>query len=121
MERNDELIDKVLHYIENHPDEWDQETWFCGTTACFAGRALLMSGFEIVDTALLREKIKGHEDYGWLDDFEMIDEAGNLVREYTTRAAERLGLNWDDAIMLFNGRNDLEDLRAIIADIRAES
>lgn len=45
------LLDQVLNYIESHPDEWNQETFCsssasspCGTTACLAGHALLLSG-----------------------------------------------------------------------------
>jgi hypothetical protein len=53
-ELNEKLIACVLRHIEANPDEYDQNTWFslrdtahdqsyCGTTACFAGWACLLS------------------------------------------------------------------------------
>jgi hypothetical protein len=49
MERNNELIDKVLDYLEQHPKEWNQTSWMtpCGTQACFAGHAMLLSGYGV--------------------------------------------------------------------------
>lgn len=48
---NIELAKKVVAYIEAHPDEHDQgdfvtKDWdnACGTTACIAGHAMLLSG-----------------------------------------------------------------------------
>jgi hypothetical protein len=41
---NAELAYKVLDHIDAHPETWDQATWDCGTTACFAGWALRLSG-----------------------------------------------------------------------------
>lgn len=41
-ERNDDLAYQTLDYIREHPEEWDQEDYFCGTTACFAGRAIIL-------------------------------------------------------------------------------
>lgn len=48
---NVELIEKTMQYIIDHPKEWNQD-WFvepadtaCGTTMCFAGTALALSGY----------------------------------------------------------------------------
>ena len=41
--RNDELAYKTLDYIREHPEEWFQGLFFCGTQACFAGRAVLIA------------------------------------------------------------------------------
>jgi hypothetical protein len=43
----------VLDYIESHPTEWQQSSWHspCRTTACFAGRAQIMSGAPINNEA----------------------------------------------------------------------
>lgn len=42
------LLRKVLAQIDQHPEEWNQQEWFtetaCGTAACVAGHACLMSG-----------------------------------------------------------------------------
>jgi hypothetical protein len=40
--RGRELALATLDYIDAHPEEWDQYWYICGTTACFAGRALLI-------------------------------------------------------------------------------
>lgn len=47
-------IDRILDYIIDHPDEWDQNTWtntdpVCGTTYCFAGHAVVSAGYKIMD------------------------------------------------------------------------
>jgi hypothetical protein len=39
---NDDLAYQTLDYIREHPEEWNQEVYFCGTTACFAGRAIIL-------------------------------------------------------------------------------
>lgn len=38
------LAQAVAEYITEHPEEWDQGTWGCGTRACLGGRALIMTG-----------------------------------------------------------------------------
>lgn len=43
------LAQEVAEYITDHPDEWDQGSWGCGTTACFGGRALLMTGRAVMN------------------------------------------------------------------------
>jgi hypothetical protein len=37
------VLDAALAYIDAHPDEWDQSTWMCGTSACVAGRIVLQN------------------------------------------------------------------------------
>jgi hypothetical protein len=44
---NAELAYRVLDHIDAHPESWDQTQWVCGTTACFAGWALRLSGYEL--------------------------------------------------------------------------
>lgn len=39
---NEDLAYQVLDYIREHPAEWNQDTYVCGTTACFAGHAILL-------------------------------------------------------------------------------
>jgi hypothetical protein len=41
--RGDDLAYATLDYIRDHPEEWDQSHYYCGTAACFAGRALLIA------------------------------------------------------------------------------
>lgn len=48
MKPNAELAYKVLDHIDADPKSWDQGLWVrktdCGTVACFAGWAVLLSG-----------------------------------------------------------------------------
>jgi hypothetical protein len=44
---NAELAYKILDHIDAHPESWDQGSWDCGTTACFAGWALRLSGVKV--------------------------------------------------------------------------
>jgi hypothetical protein len=48
---NAELAYRVLDHIDAHPRQWDQTTWIrdgeCGTTACFAGWTVLLSGHRV--------------------------------------------------------------------------
>ena len=48
MPYNAALAYRVLDHIEAHPSEWYQGYWYkensCGTTACFAGWTVLLSG-----------------------------------------------------------------------------
>src|SRR5216684_483905 len=41
--RGDDLAYAALDHIREHMEEWDQESYFCGTTACFAGRVILLA------------------------------------------------------------------------------
>jgi hypothetical protein len=37
--RGDDLAYATLDYIRDHPEEWDQGHYRCGSTACFIGRS----------------------------------------------------------------------------------
>lgn len=50
MAANTELLERVLRYIELHPEEWDQDNWRCGTSFCFAGHTALLSGWKPTQT-----------------------------------------------------------------------
>ncbi|WIM97806.1 hypothetical protein ACTOB_001360 [Actinoplanes oblitus] len=41
---NAALAYRVLDHIDAHPETWNQRKWDCGTTACFAGHAVRLSG-----------------------------------------------------------------------------
>lgn len=92
MERNDELIDAVLDYIEAHPEEWDQGVWAnaCGTQACFAGRAMLLSGYTLT---LKEEADCGDEscDLPSCHGPEFIRPSGQLVAQEDEEADMLLG------------------------------
>ncbi len=106
MERNDELIDKVIDYIREHPEEWNQDVWGfkapCGTEACFAGHALLLSGYTF--------------EHGFRDP------EGCSIWGVPDTARELLGVTDDQSRLLFyavNHYNGIEGLERVVAHIRA--
>lgn len=72
--RNADLAYRTLDYIDAHPEEWEQSEWACGTKACFAGWAVILSGGKIDDVnfdAVVRKSERGSaaEPYeGWTVD-----------------------------------------------------
>ncbi len=84
-EINEPLIRDVLAYIEMHPEQWNQNSWWlrgmCGTTGCFAGWTVVL----------------GHPAWG----LERADEfhASRMDVEY--RAARLLGLTAAQAARIF--------------------
>jgi len=53
--RGDDLAYATLDYIREHPEEWDQGLYMCGSTACFAGRAVLLAYGENWEAQAARE------------------------------------------------------------------
>lgn len=90
MAVNKVLINQVLDHLRENPQEWDQDLWFCQTTACFGGRALLMSGYRMIDPSV--EKVSDTDAWSHLSDLEMVDPSGDIVRDYSLHAAQVLGL-----------------------------
>ena len=41
---NAERLKQVLTYIEQHPEEWRQSVWHCGSSHCFCGTAQILAG-----------------------------------------------------------------------------
>lgn len=131
MERNDVLIDKVLGYIREHPQEWDQRFWgeknVCGTRACFAGHAMLLSGYS------LESRQRGCENpedvdhscdvHGCtkFDDVFVRPDGFIIDRGHDREAAKLLGLESFDASRIFLGTRitDIEELQKLIDEIRA--
>lgn len=44
---NAALAYQVLDHIDAHPESWDQKRWWCGTSGCFAGWTVELSGEQI--------------------------------------------------------------------------
>lgn len=86
--RGAELAQEVAEYITAHPDEWDQGTWGCGTTACFGGRSLLMTG---------QAEIHEYDGTG----VEVLYLNGNTPPGNAEAAGKLLELNGDQANSLF--------------------
>jgi len=74
-DRNDDLAYSTLDYIREHPEEWDQRDYFCGSTACFAGRAILLAGGQAVHG---RSFITARDLLGWT-----YDEAHYIFNSFT--------------------------------------
>jgi hypothetical protein len=108
---NKELLERTMQYIEDHPEEHDQTMWFvqtpCGTTACFAGWACVLSGlkpdFTIQAPFNYRPDITYH--------VEGTDEWVKPV------AQKLLGLTHYDADTLFDASNTVEELKMYVKDL----
>lgn len=94
LTRNSDLLRAVARQIREHPETYNQHVWACGTQACIAGWAVLLSGGRIGSANdTWGESVL---DHAFLDD----DEVGEHVGD----AAERLlGLTADEATVLFAG------------------
>lgn len=47
--RNVPLLQATMQHIIDHPEQHDQSVFACGTAACFAGRAAILSGWSVRD------------------------------------------------------------------------
>jgi hypothetical protein len=117
---NAELAYRVLDQIDAHPESWDQSTWWiardCGTTACFAGWAVHLSGGQITKKTVT----------GWdLISTVVADGLPGLNGEHVSYAAAcLLGLGLEEefkeeaeGLELFNGHNTRDDLGRLVAEI----
>jgi hypothetical protein len=114
MEKNWPLIEKVLDHVTAHPDELDMGVWAqsnaqCGTTACFAGWAIILgTNAELVNgNSYLNPD---GADYCRLD--------GEIL-EIDEVAAELLGLDGDQDDLFFMERFDecLEDEALVVRPV----
>lgn len=103
------LLEETLTYIRDHPEEWDQTKWVCGTAACFAGRAALLSGHTVPQTHTTHVT----DMVGWFrtDGDERVGEV----------AERELGITFDQAEDLFNATNTMDDLEHVVKNIINES
>jgi hypothetical protein len=127
---NEFKMQEVLDYIEAHPDEYNQASWagtkhedgegdeLCGTTCCVAGHAALLNGWH------LRITLHSPDEYGWewieVDErVDKLDEDGNVVETLHIREAgvRELELTDYQADQLFNGGNDLDEIKAMVKKI----
>lgn len=125
---NVDLLEEIFNFISEHPLTWRQASWYaildketgvwkhdlrvedvqelnsCGTSFCFAGHVALREGFP-------NPPLQNNEEWGRMVLHGVDDEEFELVDEF---AAKRLGLDSDQAGALFDGDNDLDDLRFMI-------
>ena len=53
--KNIENCKLVLQKIKENPDQWDQGSWHCGSSHCFAGWAQILAGKEADSDAARRD------------------------------------------------------------------
>lgn len=96
---NAPLMQKVLDHITAHPEEWNQDTWgtkdACGTSHCFAGHAVSITGHKFV-----WDMLEGGDNVAAMVDVGLISDV----------AREELGLNLFQSLSLFYYDNTLADL-----------
>jgi len=111
---NVELLQQTMQFIDDHPEQHDQSSFGyqteCGTFACFAGWACMLSG-EV--TWLMQPGFKG-----------LRTREGRLKRVLTREglpasaaAQELLGLDDHEAGILFGPHNTREALKLMVKDL----
>jgi hypothetical protein len=101
---NATLAYKVLDHIDAHPENWNQAHWWCGTSGCFAGWTVQLSG-ETPDEQQCIDGVhishRAAQLLGFADEIAMNEFAYRLIGT---------GGGWE----LFCGGNDREDLGWIV-------
>lgn len=98
-----EVVAKIRAEVAAGTGGWDQRLWIgggnggCGTTACFAGWALRLSGYG-TDYVTRPGGLLDGEDW---DEWFFIGEGGTPVYSADAVAGELLGLDVDDAEEIF--------------------
>ena len=104
MNRNVELLERVMQHIDDHPEQHEQAVWVrheCGTAACFAGWAALLSDemTEVEDrTGLFRD-------------------AGGELFTAREAAGQVLGVDGFESGELFDANNTRDMLRLMVKDL----
>lgn len=141
---NIELLDITMGFIEANPDKWDQSSWRCGTSFCFAGHAALLDGamLDSPESETLYWKTTGYasreayeEDLKYWngtafnpevtdrlvenrsDVITLSDDEKTTISEYAQKA---LGLSNHTAGVLFSGDNTLKELQSMVEMIKEE-
>jgi hypothetical protein len=113
-------VAEVLGHIHAHPEQHEQTVWSCGTTACVAGRACLLAGyepasceFEYCSCTPVRRGAQTTTCCVRNPD------TGQLYR-IASLAQQLMHISDSDAESLFDGGNEVEDLDHIAARILRE-
>lgn len=103
MAVNVELLQKTLDTIKANPQHWDQKTWHCGTSHCFAGFAELIANNLRIETSY--EQIRA------------LKLNGKLKSSTASCVKELLGISDDDGGVLFYEHNTFEQLEHMVAHL----
>jgi hypothetical protein len=110
---NAELAYAVLDHIDAHPEQWRQGWWLtkldCGTAACFAGWACILSG----DKPVLDDPDEDGDEI----EFSLVELVDGSKAHIEERAAQLLGIGPDRAYNLFSADNSRKDLDGKVATI----
>ena len=116
---NVELLDKTLNYVLNHPDEWKQDVWHCGSTGCFAYWACVLSGepMEFVEgLATTAEKSQ------WLKCVEgetaKDHRNGHDLTTIPDRATRLLGLTVSESMAIFHSCGTKRAIKEAVEDVK---
>jgi len=141
MKPNKRLLKKILKKIEADRKCWDQQTWHCGTTHCFAGHVslevlpkypeikksewmsdegLIQRKEEIYVNQLCRKDDKTAATIDKLADELNSDRTGLFKENTAIIAAYHLGLDGKTARSLFVPSNTLPRLKKKISKIIGE-
>lgn len=94
---------KVLDYVTAHRDEFDMKVFgirgtACGTVACLAGHAMLLSGYSLAEAG-------GGYPFSRPDGTPVFDEASEATRLLALTDEEYYG-DWQEPATLFGPQND---------------
>lgn len=115
-------LDRV---VAAEPDgSWDQNNWIgydenlCGTTACFAGHALLAQG-----ATILTRKVTVDGHFTYTEAYGMEFSNGRIITadEVAREAQRALRLNFEQTDLLFNATNDIARIKEVVDEIAAQS
>lgn len=126
MAVNTELADKVLAKIKEAPLHWDQSVWMrlltdeelgkrsqgdqCGSAFCVAGWACALSGWK-------PRRVKDWYGNPVLSEYVYFKNGRKDIA--SDRGQKLLGINDEDAAVLFSAGNQLEDIERHVADLKA--
>jgi len=108
-------LDRVVTFIEDHPEQHNQslwirpdprdnasEPWHCGTVGCLAGWTVLLNGWALVP-----------------DDDELV-QRGNREESVENVAEEILGLNHNQSYVLFHQAQNVDELRLLTDALKSD-
>lgn len=112
---NEALLLKVLDKIRFDPDSWYQEYWLgqtgCGTVACFAGWAAMLSGYQA------HWYLKADVTAPQMSDRVLDPDDPTRVLDVPALAQKLLGLTVEERFALFAATNTFSDLEVLTKDI----
>lgn len=110
----------ALEYIKEHPREWDQTLWFCGTAACLGGHIVLRAGWSVLGGHIAPRagwSVVGQED---AFSFRVVSPDGEQVDDVDEVASRIVGLSRREGLVLWNSTNTLAQLEEYTARLEAD-